>query len=155
MNEFKKKHSSISWWVVSLFLLMPIKIALADCDYQSIDWSKVTVVSDDLYHFRFHPNELDFETCKPYELKISNTSGRIGHSFTAPDFFKSIKLRNPDTGDMSTPSYEELMLAPQSEIDIQFVPAMAGGYPLWCSHKFHTSLGMKGWIYVYDQQKPQ
>ena len=140
-------------WIFCLFLITGSTPAIADtaCDLQSIDWSQTTVVAVVLELFHFHPSELDFVACKPYQLKVISNS-RIPHAFTAPDFFKSVKLKNPDTGVLSTPSYEELQLAPGTEIDLLIVPTASGDYPLWCSHKFHPSLGMKGLIHVDGKQ---
>jgi len=138
---------------LALLLCVPAPaVAAAPCDLASIDWSQTTTITEVLDYFRFHPEELDFDHCKPYKLQIINNSAYIAHAFTAPDFFKSILLRNPDTGAMTTPSYEELQLAPQTEIDITFVATAPGDYPLWCSHRFHPTLGMKGLIHVDGQQ---
>lgn len=157
MNHFKKTFAFTTSEKVTFlgalffFFLAAISNAKADCNEGSVDWAQAKTVNVTLERFRFYPNYLSFVACKPYKLHIVNNSAGIGHSFSAPDFLKSVKIRNPDSGKMNTPTFESVDLVAQTDLNFQILPEATGDFPLWCSHKFHAHLGMKGWIHVSAQ----
>ena len=60
-----------------------------------VDWSQARSVSLTAVEYAFEPKHLIFRRDVAYRLHLEN-HGRELHELTAPDFFKSVELRNPD-----------------------------------------------------------
>lgn len=95
-----------------------------------------------LAEYRFVPNELRFQRGVRYRLHLEN-QGKELHEFTAPEFFMAIDVRNPEVlaGDG-----REVILRPQEQKDVDFIPRRAGRYRLYCAD--HDYFGMTGEIDV-------
>jgi len=106
------------------------------------DWSqarRVTVITSE---YKFTPNELTFERGVAYHLHIENR-GKEQHEFTAPEFFKAVRLRDAKALNADRIEAE---IPPGTAKDLFFVPQQPGNYPLRCSD--HDWAGMTGGITV-------
>jgi plastocyanin len=93
-----------------------------------------------LSSFSFEPRALGLTAGRPIILHLVNTSGG-GHNFSAPQFFAA------STG-VSGPVNEGVVEVPgHQSVDIALTPS-PGTYQLRCTHRLHTSLGMRGTITV-------
>jgi uncharacterized cupredoxin-like copper-binding protein len=100
---------------------------------------QVTVVTSE---YQFSPANLAFKRGVLYRLHLENR-GREQHEFTAPEFFKAVKLQNPELLNADRIEFE---IPPGTAKDLFFVPQRAGHYPLRCSD--HDWAGMTGSITV-------
>jgi uncharacterized cupredoxin-like copper-binding protein len=91
---------------------------------------------------KFVPDKLAFRTGVPYRLRLENR-GREMHEFTAPEFLKTIEIRNPDVLEQAG---NEVLVQPGSAKELVFVPKKPGRYPLTCAD--HDWDGMVGEISV-------
>jgi uncharacterized cupredoxin-like copper-binding protein len=108
----------------------------------AVDWSmaqKVRVVAAD---YTFRPADLTFRQGVAYRLRVDNR-GTETHEFTAPDFFKTIDVRDwkPLNAD-----HTEIVVQPGRHKDFYFVAKQAGAFKLTCSD--HDWAGMVGDITV-------
>ena len=102
----------------------------------------VQTVTVELVDDRFVPDHLTFHHGVAYRLHLENR-GKDMHEFTAPEFFKAIKVGNPDA---LVPDGHEAVVAPGKSRDIDFVPVRTGHFPLTCAD--HDWDGMVGTIDV-------
>ena len=108
----------------------------------AVDWAKaqtVTVVTRD---YEFTPNRLSFRRGMPYRLHLENR-GKETHEFTAPEFIKSARIRNPKVLNMDQ---TEVVIQPGEAKDFYFVPRTTGQFQLICGD--HDWAGMIGEITV-------
>ena len=91
---------------------------------------------------RFAPDKLAFKTGVLYRLRLEN-DGKEMHEFTAPEFFKSIEVKNPE---VLEPGLPEILLQPGARKDLYFIARQPGRYPLTCAD--HDWDGMIGEIAV-------
>jgi uncharacterized cupredoxin-like copper-binding protein len=89
---------------------------------------------------RFVPDHLTFHHGVAYRLHLENR-GKDMHEFTAPAFFKAVKVGNPAA---LVPDGHEAVVAPGQSRDIDFVPLRTGHFPLTCAD--HDWDGMVGTI---------
>jgi uncharacterized cupredoxin-like copper-binding protein len=106
------------------------------------DWSQATTVNVVTTEYKFVPATLSVEQGRPYHLHLEN-HGNEQHEFTAPEFFKTLKMR--DTTALNADK-TEIELPPGTTKDLFFVPGKAGKFPLRCSD--HDWAGMVGQIVV-------
>ncbi len=92
--------------------------------------------------YRFTPNNLTFKRGTAYRLHLEN-HGKETHEFTAPEFFKAVKLGNPG---VLNADRTEIVLQPGETKELHFVAKTAGQYKLRCSD--HDWAGMTGQITV-------
>jgi uncharacterized cupredoxin-like copper-binding protein len=107
-----------------------------------IDWSGAQLVTIITVEYAFEPNHLALRSDTAYRLYVNN-QGRELHELTAPDFFKAIKLRNPEALNRE---HTEIVLQPGEEKDLYFVTPQPGRYDMWCAD--HDWAGMTGDITV-------
>jgi uncharacterized cupredoxin-like copper-binding protein len=100
---------------------------------------KVTVTT---VEYRFMPKTLRFQRGVPYQLRITNR-GNEQHEFTAPDFFKTVDVANPD---VLNADKTEIEIPPGATKTLNFTAKQAGHYDLRCSD--HDWAGMTGQIIV-------
>ena len=106
------------------------------------DWSgaqPVTVVASE---YEFSPAKLIFKRGVTYRLQIENR-GKEQHEFTAPEFFKAVRLGNAEALNADR---TEIEIPPGTTKDLFFVARQSGHYPLRCSD--HDWAGMTGTITV-------
>lgn len=106
------------------------------------DWTKAQKVTVAAVEYAFKPARLTFHVGTAYRLHLEN-KGKETHEFTAPDFFKTLDVRDarPLNADRS-----EIVIQPGQKTDFYFVPKQAGSYDLRCSD--HDWAGMVGHITV-------
>jgi uncharacterized cupredoxin-like copper-binding protein len=117
-------------------LLLPTTAGVA------ANWSRAATLTVIASEYRFTPNALTFRRGVAYRLHLENR-GKELHEFTAPEFFKSVALRNPG---VLNPDRTEVDLPPGSVRDVYLVPRRAGHYRLFCAD--HDWAGMIGEIAV-------
>jgi uncharacterized cupredoxin-like copper-binding protein len=99
----------------------------------------VSVVMSD---YKFVPDRLTFQHDTHYRLHLEN-HGKETHEFTAPVFFASAKIDNPE---MLNREHTEIVMQPGDVKDIFLTPGKPGTYDLRCSD--HDWNGMVGGITV-------
>jgi uncharacterized cupredoxin-like copper-binding protein len=92
--------------------------------------------------YRFVPDHLSFQHGVHYRLHLVN-KGKQTHEFTAPEFFASAKIDNPD---MLNREHTEIVMQPGDTKDLLLTPGAPGSYDLRCSD--HDWDGMVGGITV-------
>ena len=113
----------------------------------AVDWSRAEQVDVTLVDFSFRPSRIVLERGRPYRLHLENR-GSGGHNFDAPDFFRSVVLRE-DAATELREGKGAVELARDEVKDVYLVPIRAGTFPLECSHLLHAIIfGMTGEIEV-------
>ena len=107
-----------------------------------IDWSAARLVRVELVDESFVPDKLTFRAGVAYHLRLENTGTEM-HEFTAPEFFRTVTLMNPEALDVPL---KEVTLQPKKSRDVFFVPQKPGRYQLTCAD--HDWAGMVGEITV-------
>ncbi len=107
-----------------------------------IDWAKAQLVDVAAVEYRFIPNHLVLRRGVAYRLHLANR-GKELHELTAPAFFKTVELRNPEALNLER---TELALQPGEHTDLYFVATRPGHYDMWCAD--HDWAGMTGDITV-------
>ena len=92
--------------------------------------------------YRFVPDHLSFQHGVHYRLHLVN-KGKQTHEFTAPEFFASAKIDNPD---ILNREHTEIVMQPGDTKDLLLTPGAPGSYDLRCSD--HDWDGMVGGITV-------
>ncbi|MGO8915675.1 MAG: cupredoxin domain-containing protein, partial [Stellaceae bacterium] len=92
--------------------------------------------------YRFSPDRLLFQHGLPYRLVLVNRGAEL-HELTAPEFFASIALDNPDS---LAQGGKEVVLRPGERQELRFVALRPGRYPMSCAD--HDWAGMVGEIVV-------
>ena len=106
------------------------------------EWSLAQTVAVIATEYQFSPNALSFKRGVRYRLHLEN-HGKEQHEFTAPEFFKTVRLRNAKALNADR---TEVEIPPGTVKDLFFVPQQAGLYRLRCSD--HDWAGMTGEIIV-------
>jgi uncharacterized cupredoxin-like copper-binding protein len=125
-----------------MLLAVLVSALLTPARAAEIDWSKALLVTLTAVEYAFEPSHLIFHRGTAYRLHVEN-HGRELHELTAPDFFKSVELRNPDTLNRE---HTEIVLRPNEQKDLYFVTPRSGHYDMWCAD--HDWAGMTGDITV-------
>lgn len=92
--------------------------------------------------YRFEPDHLTFEHGVHYRLHLEN-HGKETHEFTAPIFFATAQIDNPD---VLNREHTEVVMQPGDVKDVFLTPGKAGVYDLRCAD--HDWDGMVGGITV-------
>jgi uncharacterized cupredoxin-like copper-binding protein len=119
-----------------------LTLAFAPAPALAADWSKAQRVTVVTVEYAFKPAELTFHVGTAYRLHLEN-KGKETHEFTAPDFFKTIDMRDPKP---LNADHTEIVVQPGEKKDFYFVPKQAGSFDLRCSD--HDWAGMTGGIKV-------
>ena len=107
-----------------------------------VNWLTAQPVSLTAVEYAFEPNHLILRRDTAYRLHVEN-HGRELHELTAPDFFKSVELRDPEVLNRER---SEIVLQPNEQKDLYFVALRSGHYDMWCAD--HDWAGMTGDITV-------
>jgi plastocyanin len=91
---------------------------------------------------RFVPDHLTFQHDVHYRLHLEN-HGKDTHEFTAPTFFATAKIDNPD---LLNRERSEVVVQPGEAKDLFLTPGKPGTYDLRCAD--HDWAGMVGGITV-------
>jgi uncharacterized cupredoxin-like copper-binding protein len=108
----------------------------------AVDWSKAQTVGVVTTEYVFTPKSLTFHSGVVYRLHLENR-GKETHEFTAPEFFKAIRIRSPKMLDADR---VEIVIHPGEQKDLFFVAKTPGSYELTCSD--HDWAGMVGDITI-------
>jgi uncharacterized cupredoxin-like copper-binding protein len=108
----------------------------------AVDWSTAQTVGVVTTEYVFTPKSLTFHSGVVYRLHLDNR-GKETHEFTAPGFFKAIRMRNPKMLDADR---VEIVIQPGEQKDLFFVAKTPGSYELTCSD--HDWAGMVGDITI-------
>lgn len=100
---------------------------------------KVDVIMVD---YQFEPDHLTFQHDVHYQLHLEN-HGKETHEFTAPVFFATVTIDNPD---VLNREHSEVLMQPGESKDLFFTPHKPGTYDLRCAD--HDWYGMVGGITV-------
>jgi uncharacterized cupredoxin-like copper-binding protein len=92
--------------------------------------------------YRFMPDHLTFRHNVHYRLHLEN-HGKETHEFTAPTFFATAKIDNPE---ILNREHTEIVMQPGETKDLFLTPGKPGTYDLRCSD--HDWNGMVGGITV-------
>ena len=123
-------------------LLLITLLLFAALPAWAVDWTQAQTVSVVASDYRFSPNQLSFRRGVAYRLHLENRGHEL-HEFTAPEFLKSARIRNPK---VLNADQTEVLIHPGEAKDLYFVPKVAGQYPLICGD--HDWAGMTGGITV-------
>lgn len=110
--------------------------------HASIDWSKSELITITMTDYEFTPRHLAFRYGVPTRLHLVNNGTEI-HDFTAPDFFKTIDLRDPS---VMRSSGIGIPIDPHQRKDVEFIARMPGHFGLICAD--HDWAGMTADILV-------
>lgn len=92
--------------------------------------------------YQFVPDRLTFQRGVHYQLHLEN-HGKETHEFTAPVFFATATIDNPDALNRE---HTEILVQPGEKKDIFLTPNKPGAYDLRCAD--HDWYGMVGGITV-------
>jgi uncharacterized cupredoxin-like copper-binding protein len=106
------------------------------------DWSKARKVTVVTVEYAFKPANLTFHRGVAYRLRVDNR-GKETHEFTAPEFFKTLDLRDAKA---LNADHTEIVVQPGQHHDLYFVANQTGKFKLICSD--HDWAGMVGDITV-------
>jgi plastocyanin len=121
-------------------ILYGLLIAVAgSCCAAAADPVRVDVAMLD---YRFSPDRLSLAHGVHYQLHLENR-GKETHEFTAPTFFATAKLDNPEALNRE---HTEVVVQPGESKDVFFTPGAPGAYDLRCGD--HDWDGMVGGITV-------
>jgi uncharacterized cupredoxin-like copper-binding protein len=95
-----------------------------------------------MFDYRFEPDHLTFKHDVHYRLHLENR-GKETHEFTAPTFFATSRIDNPDVLNRDR---SEVLMQPGDKRDIFLTPLTPGTYDLRCAD--HDWYGMVGGITV-------
>lgn len=109
-----------------------------------IDWSKseLTTITVTMTNYEFSPRRLIFHHEIPTRLRLVNKGTEI-YDFTAPDFFKTIILRDPG---LMRSSSVGIPVDPHQQVDVDFIARKPGHFGLICAD--HDWAGMTADILV-------
>ncbi|MFQ5603973.1 MAG: plastocyanin/azurin family copper-binding protein [bacterium] len=114
----------------------------------------VTMHEESANDFHFEPSEITLEAGKPYVLKFTNPAGNSSkHYFAtegAKDFLQAIATRKVQTPDAEykAPYFKAVELLIGGEVELYFIPVLAGTYDFLCTITGHKEAGMTGKITV-------
>jgi plastocyanin len=106
-----------------------------------VDWANAETVTVTMVNYEFIPDRLSFRRGVLYRLRLENHGSSI-HDFSAPAFFKTIELKNPEVLAYAT----RVVVRPNEAKDMYFVATRVGSYELACAD--HDWAGMTGRISV-------
>ncbi len=101
-----------------------------------------TTVSVTMIDYKFEPDHLVLQHGVHYRLHLEN-HGKDTHEFTAPVFFATAKIDNPDALNRER---SEVVVQPGGAKDVFLTPGKPGTYDLRCAD--HDWNGMTGGITV-------
>ncbi|HTP91441.1 MAG TPA: cupredoxin domain-containing protein [Xanthobacteraceae bacterium] len=120
----------------------PLLALLAAIAAGMVSCSKPQTVTLDMQDYKFIPDRLVFQRDVHYRLHLEN-HGKETHEVTAPTFFASADIDNPD---MLNHDRTEIVMQPGEAKDVYLTARKPGTYDLRCSD--HDWAGMTGGITV-------
>jgi uncharacterized cupredoxin-like copper-binding protein len=117
-------------------------VSLAPAATHADDWSEAQTVAVVTVEYEFKPSSFSFKKGVAYRLHIDNQGKKV-HEFTAPAFFRAIRMRDPK---VVNADLTEIVVQPGEQKDLYFVARQPGSYKLICSD--HDWAGMVGDITI-------
>jgi len=153
-----KEHRA---WIGVLGLLLMGGTAWAggEADYvtnaaeivKATDWKQMETITVEIEEHSYTPMEITFKKGQPYKLELKNL-GEKKHYFTAPAFYRAIaarKVQSNKDGEIKAPYFHALeMMANGGQLDLYFVPVVAGDYEVYCTIGDHREQGMEGTLVI-------
>lgn len=133
---------------------------IAASDWVSfVDWSQAVTVELNMVEgagggYAFQPSNLSFEAGRPYILRINNPATNAEKHYFATeglgDFYQAIATRKIETADAEykAPYFEAVELLIGGNLDLYFVPVVAGTYDVLCTIPGHKEGGMLGTVQI-------
>lgn len=140
-GSVRRASALLALALATAMLRLGVPAAMA-ADAASIDWSKAQLVRVIAVEYDFKPNHLHFRHGVAYRLHLEN-QGKEMHELTAPEFFHSALIKNPD---VLARDGTDLVVQPHESKDVLFVPQKPGHYDFICAD--HDWAGMTGDITV-------
>jgi len=127
---------------MSLLIAVIVWALIPPARAAEVNWLTAQPVSLTTVEYAFEPSHLIFRRDIAYRLHVEN-HGRELHELTAPDFFKAVKLHNPE---VLNREHTEIVLQPNEQKDLYFIARRPGQYDMRCAD--HDWAGMTGDITV-------
>lgn len=112
-----------------------------------VDWTHAQRYDVILSEFAFAPERIILRQGQPYTLRLENR-GWFRHTFTAPEFFRTVAFRPGRAAGEVEQSGGGLSIAAGEVEEVSLVPLRAGTYALECTKPLHGVFGMTGSIVV-------
>lgn len=129
----------------------PTPVANADAMVKAADWSKAETLTVVMGEHHYTPMDLKLKAGQPYKLELKNT-GDKDHYYTAPEFFKNVAWRKAmvnKQAEIKAPYFTAVeVLKKSGQLDLYFVAANKGRYPVFCTIDDHREQGMEGSIVI-------
>jgi len=122
--------------VARLCLLMTLAVCLGAAGPDPVTLNVMMI------DYKFVPDHLTLRHDVLYRLHLEN-HGKETHEFTAPTFFATVKIDNPDVLNRER---TEVLMQPGEAKDVFLTPEKPGTYDLRCAD--HDWIGMVGGITV-------
>jgi len=122
--------------VARLCLLMTLAVCLGAAGPDPVTLNVMMI------DYKFVPDHLTLRHGVLYRLHLEN-HGKETHEFTAPTFFATVKIDNPDVLNRER---TEVLMQPGEAKDVFLTPEKPGTYDLRCAD--HDWIGMVGGITV-------
>ncbi len=136
----------LAFYCITMILLSCLWLPIASANSELTE-VKVSL-GNSAEELQFFPNNLEFETGKPYKILLDNPSS-MKHYFTAKDFADASWTRKVQAGKVEVKgAIHELELKPEAVAEWVLTPMKPGKYELYCSIKGHKEAGMVGEIVV-------
>jgi uncharacterized cupredoxin-like copper-binding protein len=117
--------------------------AKAQARAAEVDWTHAQHYDVILSEFHFAPSRIVLQHGEPYMLRLENT-GRLRHTFTAPEFFRAVAFRPGEAATEAEQSGGSLSLPAGEVEEIGLVPLQPGTYAVECTKPLHGLFGMSG-----------
>lgn len=127
--------------LIAAFLSWPVH-AQSAAPFAAVDWAKSEPATLFMTEYAFTPRPLVLHVGVPTRLRLVNRGTEI-HDFTAPDFLKSVDLRDPA---LIGSSGVGITVEPRQEKDVYLIARLPGRFGLICAD--HDWAGMTAEILV-------
>jgi uncharacterized cupredoxin-like copper-binding protein len=122
----------------SLAMTVGLLIGAAASQSEPVPESKIITLDLFMVDYQFIPDRLSFQHDMHYRLHLEN-HGKETHEFTAPTFFASAKVDNPQ---VLNREHTEVVIQPGEVKDVFLTAPRPGTYDLRCSdHDWHGMVG--------------
>ena len=117
------------------------------------DWTQEETISITLSEYAFSPDQLRLSGGRPYRFHLQN-KGTSRHTFTAPEFFTAVAVREGAVADEALTSGGTITVPAGGTKDIELVPLNPGTYEMVCDVPMHSLFGMTGQIVIQPAPAP-
>jgi uncharacterized cupredoxin-like copper-binding protein len=112
------------------------------------DWSKSQTIGVTLSSFSFTPTDFIFQHGQPYKLHLVNSADDT-HTFNSDTLFQAIAVQKVVQNGAEKPvTGNSIVLGPNEQADLYFVPVTAGTYKIYCDEFMHAAMGMRGSVTI-------